>query len=779
MPTTSAAAWVFPGQGAQHLGMAADLPERFPTEWAEAERVLDLPLRELCTEGPAERLRRTENAQPAIYLVECLTFLANRSVEPPPEMVAGHSVGEFAALFAAGCMDLATGLRLVRRRGELMSRAGGGGMLAVLRIRVDELRELLAGLGLTDELDIANHNGVDQIVLSGPETALDSVAEAVRADGRGRSSRLNVSAPFHSRWMAEAARDFREYLGGFSFQDPGISVVAGSEARIYESAADVADVLSRQITDPVRWLDVMELFVERGVDRLVELGPGRVLSGLWRSHEPGSAAGRPDSAPSARTVRPGRASAAGTSEGAAEPGTTVTASGRLRPEELGSPEFRRAHGVRYAYVAGSMYRGIASAELVSRMSRAGLLSYLGTGGCDLAEVEKALAELCEDPVADRPFGVNLLASPQSPDRERELVELCLRHGVTRIEAAAFTGVTPAVVRFRYSGAHRTDDGTPVAVRHVMAKVSRPEVAEEFLAPAPPEIVKSLVERGELSAAEAAVARVLPLADDLCVEADSAGHTDGRAASALFPTMARLRDSAAERYGAGARLGAAGGLGTPEALAAAFVMGADFVLTGSVNQCTPEAGTSEEVKDMLASLDVQDTTYAPAGDMFELGARVQVAQRGTLFGPRADRLYRLYRQHGSLEELDRRTAETIQRNWFKLSFEEVWDQTRDYLAAVRPHELESAERDPHHRMARVFRWWFARTNRLAITGESAERVNFQIHCGQAMGAFNRFAADAGMADRRQRHVDEVAELLMTSAAELLDRRITVLRPAASG
>jgi trans-AT polyketide synthase/acyltransferase/oxidoreductase domain-containing protein len=262
---------------------------------------------------------------------------------------------------------------------------------------------------------------------------------------------------------------------------------------------------------------------------------------------------------------------------------------------------------------------------------------------------------------------------------------------------------------------------------------------------------------------------MPVAADVCVESDSGGHTDAGSPYALMPAMARLRDELSARHGypTPVRLGAAGGLGSPESVAAAFVLGADFVVTGSVNQCSPEAGTSDAVKDLLATLDVQDMAYAPAGDMFETGARVQVVRKGTLFAARANKLYQLYRQHDSLDEIDPETRRTIEERYFRRSFDEVWDETREYLRKNHASDLERAERSPKAKMALVFRWYFVHSTRVAMSGAGDEHVNYQVHCGPALGAFNRAVAGTRLEPWRARHVDAIADLLMTGAARVLD------------
>ena len=756
--------WVFPGQGAQRAGMGAGLLDRYPEYVRQADEILGWSVRAVCLDGAAPGLKDTRSVQPALFVVNALGALARLEADGPPDYLAGHSLGEYDALFAAGCFDFATGVRLVQRRGELMGRANGGGMAAVIGAGPDELAALLAASGI-DDVDLANRNSAVQVVLAGPQDSLRRAADAIRAAGAGRCIPLQVSAPFHSRHMAGAAAGFAPFLAGIRFADPAVPVIANVTARAYP-VGGVAELLTRQVASPVHWWESMSHLLDLGVDELVEIGPGRILTDLWaaaRKQPATGAAPAVPAVPAALAAAPGAAPAAPVTPAAASVATGV------RPERLGSAAFRADYGLRYAYLAGSMFKGIGSADLVVRMAGAGLMGFLGTGGLGPDEIDAAIRDIRGRLGAGGRFGVNLLATPDDPAAERELVELYLRHDVRHVEASAFTGVTPALVRFRFAGAHRAADGTPTAARHLLAKLSRPEVAGAFMAPPPRRILQGLVAEGALTAAEAETAALLPVAGDICVEADSGGHTDAGNPYALMPAMLRLRDAgtAEHRYPRPVRVGAAGGLGAPEAVAAAFVLGADFVLTGSVNQCTPEAGTSDEVKDLLATLDVQDTAYAPAGDMFELGARVQVVRRGTLFPARANKLYQLYRQYGGLDEIDGATRRTIEERYFHRSFDEVWAETAAHLAKHRPDDLARAEQNPRARMAQVFRWYFVHSTRLAMGGVPGEQVNYQIHCGPALGAFNRLVAGTPLAAWRNRHVDAIAELLMTGAAELLD------------
>ncbi|MFJ8187178.1 PfaD family polyunsaturated fatty acid/polyketide biosynthesis protein [Streptomyces sp. NPDC096105] len=439
----------------------------------------------------------------------------------------------------------------------------------------------------------------------------------------------------------------------------------------------------------------------------------------------------------------------------------------MRPEDLGSADFRADHGVAYAYASGSMYKAIASVELVVRMGRAGLLGYFGSGGLTEEELDASLRRIRAG-LGDRPFGVNLLAS--RPDREERTVDTFLTHGVRRVEAASFVQISPALVRYRLTGAHRSSDGTVRTPNHVMAKVSRQEVAEAFLSAPPASIVRDLVAAGRITPQEAQLAASVAMCDDLCAEADSGGHTDQRPLTALLPAVLTLRDRAARRHPASGRVrvGAAGGIGTPEAAAAAFVMGADFVLTGSINQCTVEAGTSDTAKDLLQRAQVQDTALVPAGDMFEMGTKAQVLRRGLFFPARANKLYELWLRHGSLEELDPETADHVQRRILGRTFEEVWQEVKARYANTRPAVIEHAEKDPKRRMALIFTWYFARATRVALEGDTDSRVDFQIPCGPALGALNERLRGTPREDWRARHPDDLARLIMTGAAELLSR-----------
>lgn len=451
---------------------------------------------------------------------------------------------------------------------------------------------------------------------------------------------------------------------------------------------------------------------------------------------------------------------------------TNTEAFSIRAESLGSVDFRRDYSIKYAYLAGAMYKGIASKELVVAMGKAGLMAYLGTGGMDLECVESAIEFIQRELKQGESFGMNLLSNLDHPEQEMKTVELFLKYKVRFVEASAFIKISPALCRYRLCGIKRTAQGNIETPHRILAKLSRPEVAEVFMRPAPQNIVDELLACGQITLDEATLSREIPMAQDICVEADSGGHTDQGNAYVLLPAIRSLRYKVMDQqhYNLPIRIGAAGGIGTPEAAVAAFMLGADFILTGSINQCTVEAGISEPVKDILQDINVQDTGYAPAGDMFELGAKVQVVKRGLFFPARANKLYELYLRYNSLDEIDENTKKQIQERYFKRSFDEVWEEVRAYYARTNPEKLAAIEHNSKQKMAMIFRWYFIHTTRLALQGTDEQRVDYQIHCGPALGAFNQWVKGSELENWQNRHVADVAELIMQETARLLESRI---------
>ena len=261
--------------------MGAGLFERFPWEIAQADEILGYRVAELCLGDDGTRLNQTRYTQPALFVVNALHFLA-RLVDTGqrPDVVAGHSLGEYSALHAAGVVDFATGLRLVRERAELMAAAPEGGMAAVLGLAPERLAAALRAAGL-EGLDLANLNSPLQTVIAGPGAELARSEAVLTAAGATLWRRLPVSAAFHSRYMAEAARAFRAVLARSTFAVPRLPVLSNVTARPHEPGG-FAELLARQIAEPVRWTDCVRWLLALPDPECSELGPGNVLTGLVR-----------------------------------------------------------------------------------------------------------------------------------------------------------------------------------------------------------------------------------------------------------------------------------------------------------------------------------------------------------------------------------------------------------------------------------------------------------------------------------------------------------------
>jgi PfaD family protein len=437
----------------------------------------------------------------------------------------------------------------------------------------------------------------------------------------------------------------------------------------------------------------------------------------------------------------------------------------LFPEWLGDRTFCEAHRVRFPYVVGEMANELTSVAMVVAAARAGFLAFFGAAGLTPTRIGEALQAIEGELGAEASWGSNLIHSPSEPGLEDQTVDLYLRRGVRRVSASAYMQLTPAVVRYSASGLHRDVRGRVRRKHLLFAKISRPETARLFLSPAPKDLLDLLVTEGQLTREEAELAAQVPMSEDLTVEADSGGHTDNRPLSVIFPVVASLRDELAREHGyqRPIRLGAAGGLGTPASVAAAFTLGAAYVLTGSVNQVAVESGLGAEGKKLLSQAGVADVMMAPAADMFELGVRVQVLRRGTLFGPRAQRLWDLYEANASLEAISDADRSRLESEIFRAPLSQVWRDTEQFWKERDPRQLERAARDPKHKMALCLRSYLGQASRWAIRDELTRRADFQIWTGPAIGAFNDWVRGSFLADPSQRTVAQIGLNLLEGAA----------------
>lgn len=279
-------AYMFPGQGSQKKGMGQGLFDEV-REYAEVEKdvdaILGYSMRQLCLDDPDRRLTQTQFTQPSLYVVNALHYYKAAGQGTRPAWVAGHSLGEYNALLAAGAFDFLTGLRLVKKRGELMSQAKNGGMGAVIGLSAATITKLIQDNGLSS-LDVANFNSPSQTVVSGPVDDIKRAGPFFEKAGAQMYIPLPVSAAFHSRYMADASKAFADFLAPMSFSAPRIPVIANATAQPYPASDNgsesIKSLLVNQITRPVQWAQSVRLLISQGATEFREMGPGNVLTRL-------------------------------------------------------------------------------------------------------------------------------------------------------------------------------------------------------------------------------------------------------------------------------------------------------------------------------------------------------------------------------------------------------------------------------------------------------------------------------------------------------------------
>ena len=434
----------------------------------------------------------------------------------------------------------------------------------------------------------------------------------------------------------------------------------------------------------------------------------------------------------------------------------------LTAEDFGDTEFKKTYGLKYALYGGAMANGIASSDMAIALGKAGCMGSYGSGGQRLEVVAQEIDKM-KAALGETPFLVNMLSN-RNADMEMQLAQLLIDKKVLGVEASAFIVPSEALVYFRLNGVHE-EDGKIVIPHKIIAKVSREEVLEKFVSPPAAETVSALLKAGKLTPEEAALAPKIPMADDITAEADSGGHTDGRPLVSMLPAMIALANRVQAKYGyqQKVRVGAGGGVGTGLSCLGAFEMGAAYVVTGSVNQGCVESGTSDYVKQILAETAMADVTMAPCADMFEMGAKVEVIKKKTMYAQNAQKLYEYYVKYPSFEAIPAADRDRIEKKILKDSFDSIWKGTKEYFSRVDPSKIPQAEKNPKMKMALVFRWYLGSSSRWAVQGNLDRKFDMQIWCGQSMGAFNLWVKGTPLEKAENRHVGEVANLLLGSCA----------------
>jgi len=271
--------YVFPGQGSQSIGMGDALFDQYPELVKQADEVLGCSIKNLCLDDSEKKLNQTDYTQPALYIVNALTYLSKtEKTDCRPDFVAGHSLGEYNALFAAGVFDFITGLKLVQKRGQTMVKVTGGGMAAVIGMQPDKIKQVLKDASF-ETIDIANYNSPKQTVISGRKEDIDAVKTVFEDAGVRLFIPLKVSGAFHSRYMQDAQNEFADFLRHIEFQPVKIPVIANYTAAPYQNDETMNNMV-QQISNPVRWVESIQYLKLQPEPEFEEIGPGNVLTKL-------------------------------------------------------------------------------------------------------------------------------------------------------------------------------------------------------------------------------------------------------------------------------------------------------------------------------------------------------------------------------------------------------------------------------------------------------------------------------------------------------------------
>lgn len=747
-------AYVFPGQGSQEKGMGAGLFAEFPQITKKADQILGYSIRELCEEDSKDQLNNTQYTQPAIFVVSVLQYLkALKNGKPRPAYVIGHSIGEYAALFAAGAIDFETGIQLVKKRAELMSPMRGS-MAAIIGLNEEQVQGVIGDNELAD-IDIANINTHNQIVIAGKMDRIEKIEPLFKAcEGCRKYVILKTSGAFHSRYMRPMKDEFEAFLRKFEFNKMEIPVIANLTARPYRQDR-ISETLAEHLVNPVKWMDCVRYVMGKGITSFEQVGGGDVVIGMVATIR--------------RNCTPIIISDEEEEKGEGEKTNKdiVLPDADIQQKvdiKIWSNSFTKEYHSKYPLYIGGMYRGISGSKLVSKASNSGYLAFFGAGGLCLSDVEKAITDIKENVGNSKNFGVNIPYNIKHPNKVSELVDLLLQEQVTVLEAASFVEATKDLVRYRVTGLFERD-GQVIAKNRVIAKLSRLEVAKSFVVPPEKSVLDELLNEGKITSHEAELAVRIPVTSDICVEGDSGGHTDRANLLSVFPVIRGIVDDANRdfKYSQPIRVGAAGGIASPGSAACAFMLGVDFIVTGSMNQCTVEAGTSDLAKDMLSQADIQDTDYISTAENPNSSSCVQVLKRGTMLPMRIKKLSSLCDKYWSFNEMDSAEIQKLERTVFKFEINQI-------LKEIEAHRSfgDIQSMDQRQKMLAVMNWFIHMTTDWAVEGNENQKINFQIPCGSSMGTFNRWVSDTKYADWRLRHVDEINDLLMEATNNLYSR-----------
>ncbi|MGM8225008.1 ACP S-malonyltransferase [Cellvibrio sp. ARAG 10.3] len=736
-------AYVFPGQGSQFVGMGKELFADFPDMVAIADDILGYSIESLCTQDKDKKLNQTQYTQPALYVVEALSYLKAVREGEQPDVVAGHSLGEYSALFAAGVFDFATGLKLVKRRGELMSTAKiDGGMAAVLNIDADRIANTLQK-GNLHEIDVANFNKPTQTVIAGPKDQLAVAARLFERAG-GNFVPLNVSAPFHSRYMQPIQAEFSAYLQQFEFQPPRIPVLSNVTARPHEFNK-IKEQLAQQISRSVLWTDTIRYLMSQGDFQYRELGPGDVLtkliSSILQQCEPLQhavpLANYRESDYSDKPLSPSPSSSIH---------NMTPDTGRVIGNDHGLANF---YQVQSNYVIRPLdYR---QHELISELAKSGSLIFAALQHDAAIKDERAIDKISALSKRHPNLGVGVTADIIYPEREAVLIERLLDTDIQHFYIKHYFRISTALTKLRIKTALRKEQrGT------LMAEVSSLEEARLFLRSPTKKMIEQLQSSGEITAQEATQALDINLVDAIVYNGD---WRELQSLIQLRDNFFKTEISAQQKR---PYIGSTGAIGSPVSIARAINCGADFVCAGDIFLCAQESVLDSTVKNLLRHADNSNFIQIPDADLFEFGCKASVINSQPDYIYAATNLYSLWKKESSLETLSDASKAFLETHFFTEGLERAWDNLVEQNRFFSREDITAANDNPRLKMTLLFKHYLKQMQQtLSLPTDELDRE---------IADLNQWFAKNGESPWNGRGAQGMVNHLVETAARMIDQNM---------
>ena len=745
-------AYIFPGQGSQFVGMGKDLFQRYPDFVSKADKVLGYSIEELCTLDPDNKLNNTQYTQPAMYTVNALMYLDKMEKQQniKPNYLAGHSLGEYNALHVAGAFDFEVGLELVKYRAELMAKADNGVMTAVMGLESEEIEKILQENGIT-EVDLANLNTKYQTIISGKEIDIDKATILFEQIENVRCVRLNTSGAFHSRQMKAAKEVFEQIIERYEFGNLKIPVISNCTSKPYVHEK-ISELLVQQICSPVLWFDSMKYIMGHCINakNIIQVGPGTVLSDMIVKIGYES--------PDILTNAENKNNLANTTKAYKD----IEVNKKI---SLGNQDFERTLNLKFPYVCGSMYYGIASPEMIIRLAKAGMLGFIGTSICNIESIKRDI-NIIKNKLDGEVFGLGVTYN-QNVNEENSIYNLILSEDIKIIEISDYMSITKNLIKYRVKGMQKSNYSNVMQPHHVMAKVSRIEMAELFLKPAPSDIIEALLEAGEITQNEAECAACVPVADFVSITSENDIHISSVPNFMLLSEIKKLSREIQKEYlfSKCSYIGIAGGIGNPDVIALSFLLGADYVVSGSINQCCKQANISDITKNILATVDIHDCEYVPDLKNMELGIKMNVVRKGLLFPARANKLFDLYKRYNAIDEIEADVIHSIETRIFKKNINTFSKESEKFFSES---ELKTFNTNPKSKLLHIIKCYYQVALHDAIEGNENNKINFLIKCNPTMGFFNRWAKGKSIENWIDRDVDKIGIMMLEEASTIITK-----------